>query len=276
MTVRIAGAVTFKNYIKRNWKVEEDATDKIHLSDRDMVKGLIINLMLKAPESIQRQLSDAVAIIGHEDFPRKWPHLINEMVEKFATGDFHVINGVLHTAHSIFKRYRHEFKSDELWREIKHVLENFAAPLTQLFVTMMNLAQEHANDPNAVKIIYSSLTIICKIFYSLNFQELPEYFEDNMSCWLGHFLTLLKGGNPLLKSDSEEEAGLNEQLQSQICDNVSLYASKYDEDFRPFLPGFVEAVWNLLVNTGKEVIDRLPSPLQRMPIFNLNEFNNFR
>ena len=111
MTVRTAGAITFKNYVKRNWKVEEDSPDRIHPSDRIQIKQLIITLMLKSPEQVQRQLSDAVSIIGREDFPRKWPDLIGEMVTKFATGDFHVINGVLHTAHYIFKRYRYEFKS---------------------------------------------------------------------------------------------------------------------------------------------------------------------
>ena len=51
------------------------------------------------------QLSDAISIIGREDFPMKWPDLITEMVSKFQTGDFHIINGILRTAHSIFKRY---------------------------------------------------------------------------------------------------------------------------------------------------------------------------
>ena len=32
-----------------------------------------------------------------------------------------------------WNRYRHEFQSNELWREIKYVLGEFAAPLTQLF-----------------------------------------------------------------------------------------------------------------------------------------------
>ena len=50
------------------------------------------------------------------------------------TGDFHVINGILRTAHSLFERYRFEFKSNELWTEIKFVLDNFAKPLTELFV----------------------------------------------------------------------------------------------------------------------------------------------
>lgn len=54
---------------------------------------------------ILHQLSDAISIIGREDFPKKWPDLLPEMVSKFETGDFNVINGVLHTAHSLFKRY---------------------------------------------------------------------------------------------------------------------------------------------------------------------------
>lgn len=110
------------------------------------------------------QLSDAISIIGREDFPKKWPDLLTEMVNRFRSGDFHIINGVLRTAHSLFKRYRplcndkmfvvnftpnlqsyfllslfstlryrHEFKSNELWSEIKLVLEMFALPLTELF-----------------------------------------------------------------------------------------------------------------------------------------------
>ena len=34
----------------------------------------------------------------------------------------------------LIDRYRHEFKSQKLWTEIKFVLDNFAAPLTELFV----------------------------------------------------------------------------------------------------------------------------------------------
>lgn len=141
-----------------------------------------------------------------------------------------------------------------MWTEIKLVLDNFARPLTELFLATVGLANQHATNPQAVKIIYSSLALISKIFYSLNFQDLPEHFEDNMKTWMDHFLALLTAENPLLKSDNDEEAGLNEQLKSQICDNISLYASKYDEEFRPYLPQFVTAVWNLLVSTGKEVI----------------------
>ncbi|TNN85626.1 Exportin-2 [Liparis tanakae] len=186
--IRVCAAVTFKNYIKRNWRI----------------------------------LSDAISIIGREDFPQKWPDLLTEMVTRFRSGDFHIINGVLRTAHSLFKRYRHEFKSNELWSEIKLVLDTFALPLTELFKATIELCQTHATDVNALKVLFSSLTLISKLFYSLNFQD-------------------------------EEEAGLLELLKSQICDNAALYAQKYDEEFQPYLPRFVTAIWNLLVSTGQEV-----------------------
>ncbi|KAG7209545.1 hypothetical protein KM043_015625 [Ampulex compressa] len=252
ITIRIAGAVAFKNYVKRNWKVEEDSVDRIHAQDRDAIKKLIVNLMLHAPDSIQKQLSDAVSIIGKHDFPNKWPELIDQMVEKFNTGDFHIINGVLHTAHSLFKRYRYEFKSQSLWTEIKFVLDQFAKPLTDLFLATMNLTQVHANNVEALKIIYNSLVILCKVFYSLNFQDLPEFFEDNMAVWMSNFHTLLNTDVPSLQTSDEEEAGVIEQLKSQVCDNVGLYAQKYDEEFQVYLPEFVTAVWNLLTSTGQQ------------------------
>lgn len=42
-------------------------------------------------------------------------------------------------------------------------------------------------------------------------------------------------------------------MKSQICDNVALYAQKYDEEFSPQLPAFVTAIWNLLISTGLQV-----------------------
>uniref|UniRef100_A0AAU7BNY5 Exportin-2 n=1 Tax=Propylea japonica TaxID=158624 RepID=A0AAU7BNY5_9CUCU len=252
MTIRIAGAIAFKNYIKRNWKCEEDQPDRIHESDRLAVKNLIVGLMLNSPESIQKQLSESISVIGSTDFPQKWPELITQMVENFATGDFNIINGILRTAHSLFKKYRYEFASNELWTEIKFVLEKIAQPLTNLLVATIELAQTHANDLNALKIIYSSLGLICKVFFSLNYQDLPEFFEDSMQTWMTHFHTLLTSNVQGLESHNPEEAGVMEQLKSQVCDNIALYAQKYDEEFKPYLPMFVTDVWSLLITTGLE------------------------
>jgi exportin-2 (importin alpha re-exporter) len=60
--------------------------------------------MLRLPEAMQKQLSDAISIIGKYDFPGKWMDLFPYMASKFATGQFHIINGVLRTANPLFKR----------------------------------------------------------------------------------------------------------------------------------------------------------------------------
>uniref|UniRef100_A0A4W5JLS3 Exportin-2 n=1 Tax=Hucho hucho TaxID=62062 RepID=A0A4W5JLS3_9TELE len=213
--IRVCAAVTFKNYIKRNWRIIEDEPNKISDPDRTTIKANIVNLMLSSPEQIQKQLSDAISIIGREDFPLKWPDLLTEMVTRFQSGDFHIINGVLRTAHSLFKRYRHEFKSNELWLEIKLVLDTFANPLTELFKATIELCQTHATDINALKILFSSLALISKLFYSLNFQDLPEFFEDNMETWMSNFHNLLTLDNKLLQTDLVSNAI---QFLASVCE----------------------------------------------------------
>ncbi len=49
----------------------EDSDDRIHAEDRAAVKSGLVDLMLKSPPSVQKQLSAAIAVIGQEDFPAK-------------------------------------------------------------------------------------------------------------------------------------------------------------------------------------------------------------
>jgi len=64
----------------------------------------------------------------------------------------------------------------------------------------MNLAKQHENNKDAIGVIYSSLLLVSKIFYSLNAQEIPEFFEDNMKTWMPNFHTLLVTDVALLKT----------------------------------------------------------------------------
>lgn len=73
----------------------------------------------------------------------------------------------------------------------------------------------------------------------------------NSSVFIYVVIFSLKHINALCFQD-DEEAGVMEQIKSQVCDNVTLYAQKYDEEFQTYLPNFVTDVWNLLVSTGQE------------------------
>lgn len=248
--VRQAASISFKNFVKRNWRIIEDRPNKISPNDRELIKKHIVSLMLSTPEAIQKQLSDAITIIGREDFPTKWSGLIEEMVEKFKSGDFHAINGVLHTAHSLTKRYRYEFKSQELWIEIKFVLDLLAAPFTSLLNSTMDLAGQNTTNPPALRVLFNSLLLIAKIFYSLTYQDMPDHFaEKNLEPWMLHFHSILTTNNHLLETDDDEEVGPLEMVKSQICSISTMFAQKYDEDFGPYIQRFVQSVWNLLVTT---------------------------
>ena len=62
-----------------------------------------------------------------------------------------------------------------------------------------------------------------------------------MPNWMPHMLELLTLDNKLLITDDDEPGAL-EELRSQICDNIGLYAHKYEEEFQPYMQQFVTAV----------------------------------
>lgn len=97
-----------------------------------------------------------------------------------------------------------------------------------------------------------SLILLIKIFYDLNCQDLPEFFEDNMAAFMTLFEKYLIYHNPLLVTDDEEEEGPLEQIRTQICSVLELYASRYDESYE-LLPPFVPIIVNLLTSTGNEI-----------------------
>jgi len=76
--------------------------------------------MLNTPENIQRQLSEAIAMIGRVDFHAKWGELIPEIVQNIQSNDYPKINGCLRTVHSLFKRYRYEFKVNTFTTTLKN------------------------------------------------------------------------------------------------------------------------------------------------------------
>ena len=115
--------------------------------------------MLTSTGASQHMLSEAIGLIGREDFPARWPNLLPDIIERIAQLGTHLdrVQGLLYTAQSLFKRlvflltthevcfvlsllhagylifsYRHEMRSDELFLEMKLVIGQFGQPLTTL------------------------------------------------------------------------------------------------------------------------------------------------
>ena len=133
------------------------------------IKHELIGLMISVPPSIQSQLGEAIGVIADSDFWERWDtlvdvglplrrHFVNsrgltsgqDLVARLMPDSPATNNGVLQVAHSIFKRWRPLYRSDELYTEINHVLSKFGNPfLSLLEVRRRNLYMvQEANHVN--------------------------------------------------------------------------------------------------------------------------------
>ena len=60
---------------------------------------------------------------------------------------------------------------------------------------------DYANDKAALQVLSQSLLLLVKIFYDLNCQDLPEFFEDNMAYFMELLHKYLTYSNSNLDSD---------------------------------------------------------------------------
>ncbi|KAL1191616.1 Exportin-2 [Cardamine amara subsp. amara] len=256
--IRHAAAVNFKNHLRSRWLPSADSgISPIIDSEKEQIKTLIVTLMLSSSPRIQSQLSEALAVIGKHDFPKSWPALLPELIanlQKAAlAGDFASVNGILGTASSIFKKFRYQYRTDDLFTDIKYCLDNFAAPLTEIFQKTSSLIDSAASSGGSAAILkplFECQRLCCRIFYSLNFQDLPEFFEDHMNEWMVEFKKYLCSNYPVLESTADGLT-LVDDLRAAVCENINLYMEKNEEEFQGFLNDFASAVWTLLRDVSK-------------------------
>jgi exportin-2 (importin alpha re-exporter) len=147
--------------------------------------------------------------------------------------------------------FRYQEQSKELMLELKYVLELFQQPFMAVFENMAAAVDAPGMTEDNLRLIFETLRLMARIFFSLNWQDLPEFFEDSMPRWTQHFGKLLSTEYPL-QSGSDDEPGPVEVVQAAIVEVLNIYATKYEEEFQPYLQPFAQTVWQLLIRTGRE------------------------
>ncbi|CAM9702124.1 unnamed protein product, partial [Ectocarpus sp. 13 AM-2016] len=131
----------------------------------------------------------------------------------------------------------------------------FQEPLLVLFKQTFVAVEQYKSNKEVLVQVLEAVRLIMRIFFSLNWQDLPEVFENDMAPWMEGFHTYLEAySNPLLDQPEGSEApGPIERVQAAIVENIRLYTDKYDEEFDPHLKSFTQGVWGLLmkVSAGK-------------------------
>ncbi|KAJ9088941.1 importin-alpha export receptor [Entomophthora muscae] len=248
--IQLNGALYFKNAVYRRWHCEGE-NDLLAIEDRSMIKGRIIDLMVTSPENIQVQLVEAISLIAESDYPLKWETLIQELSAKMNATDFRANLGVLKTIHSVFKRWRNSIVSESLNEEINKSLAVFIEPYYSLLQTVSGLIAENANNAQALQPLLQCVFLVVKIYYSVCYHDIPQFFEDNSEDIMKFMYFFLTYQNPLAESSSDEEAGILEKIRTAICEVAQLYFQKYSEEFTQ-IDTFVSTLWDLLVSVGPQ------------------------
>lgn len=191
------------------------------------------------------------------DFPKLWPDLLPRMVAKMnGSTNPETIIGVLKAAHEIFKQFRNMSNKHENLVRLKAALDAFADPLTKFYTKVGKMAMGAMQNKANLSILYEALTLMTEIFYSLNWYTIPEYFEDNMATWMPAFRTFLSPttdwGKVFAEPHNKDVETPREKLRTAIVSCVSVYAEKYDEEFRPYFPTFLKEVVTLLMGTPQD------------------------
>jgi exportin-2 (importin alpha re-exporter) len=76
LNTRLAGALYFKNFIKRNW-ADEDGQYKLPEDEVNTIKQQIIGLMISVPGAIKIQIGETISVIAESDFYERWDTLVD-------------------------------------------------------------------------------------------------------------------------------------------------------------------------------------------------------
>lgn len=131
--------------------------------------------------------------------------------------------------------------------EIKLVLDKFSEPFLSLLQSIDEQITNNNNNPAKLELLFEVLLILVKIYYDLNCQDIPEFFEDNVQVGMGIMHKYLAYENPLLEDvDEEEQPSIITRTKSCIQELVQLYTTRYEDVFGPMVSEFIQTTWNLL------------------------------
>lgn len=99
--------------------------------DEEQFRSMLLEAMFNTKSNVQEILSNALYLIAQRDFPEKWPDLV-PYLSKFLNGaDLNHLVASLASMEQIFRKFRFESKSAELWKELKKCLLSVSCVLAQ-------------------------------------------------------------------------------------------------------------------------------------------------
>ncbi|GMH22887.1 hypothetical protein Nepgr_024730 [Nepenthes gracilis] len=188
MAVRQVASIHFKNFIAKNWSPHDPGEQsKILQSDKDMVRENILVFVAQVPSLLRVQLGECLKTIIHADYPEQWPGLLHWVKHNLQDQQ---IYGALFVLRILSRKY--EFKSDDERMPIYLIVEETFPHLLNIFNKLVQIGNPPVDVAELIK-------LICKIFWSSIYLEIPrQLYDPNVfSAWMILFLNILERPVPL-------------------------------------------------------------------------------
>ncbi|KAJ8774330.1 hypothetical protein K2173_011579 [Erythroxylum novogranatense] len=185
MGVRQVASIHFKNFVAKNWApLDPDEKSKILQSDKDLVRDHILGFVVQVPSLLRVQLGECLKTIIHADYPEQWPRLLDWIKHNLQLQEQHIY-GALYVLRILARKY--EFKSDEERTPVYHIVEETFSHLLNIFNNLVQI-------PNPSIEVADLIKLICKIFWSSIYLEIPkQLFDPNVfNAWMILFLNVLE------------------------------------------------------------------------------------
>ncbi|KAJ4968064.1 hypothetical protein NE237_014765 [Protea cynaroides] len=197
LAVKQVASIHFKNFVAKNWSPHEpDEQQKILPSDKDMVRQNILVFVTQVPPLLRAQLGECIKTIIHADYPEQWPSLLQWV--KYNLQQDQQVYGALFVLRILARKY--EFKSDEERTPVYLIVE-------ETFPHLLNIFNRLVQIPNPSLEVADLIKLICKIFWSSIYLEIPKQLLDSdvFNAWMILFLNILERPVPLEGQPADPE-----------------------------------------------------------------------
>ena len=292
INLRVAACAFLKNYIAdyfydSSYKAILNKDKIMDENSKKYFKENILELMLNSENELLPNIIEMIKIIvqGANGYLIIWPKLmdfIGEILNKhISPKSLHIYNLIT----KIIKRYHIESKSDPLFREIIYTMDKICKPMTDDAINIIKYFNTYNNTDNK-DIMMQCLQMMNKImsiFYSLNYQDFPEFFEDHLTEWITILNDTLLLPNKTGDINNNIDPVIYElilKVKAKTLKNINLYYSNYYEDIEKYAQELCSSVWTLMCKNKvikdnysklmKELLDFFKSGFQMGKINNLN------
>lgn len=289
--LRASACIFLKNYIQDYFY---DSTNNAILNkdkimdenSKTFFKEKILQLMLSAENAFLPNIIEMIKIVvqNANGYLVIWPNLMNFIGDVLNKHDFSKSKHMYELITKIIKRYHIESKSEPLFKEIINTMKYICQPMTDdalNIISCFNNYNQNTVSNDTMSQFIQVMNKIMSIFYSLNYQDFPEFFEDHLQEWISilndTFLLPNKTSNINLVNASCHELVL--KLKAKTLKNINLYYSNYYEDIDQYVLQLSGAVWTVMsqikINDNysklmKELLDFFKYGFQMRRFNNLN------